>query len=367
MNNDHEKALSKTKIKLMTTADMTFFMTVCFSLRYEWDDKIPTACTDGRTITFNPSFFMGLSEEERLFILLHETMHVAYLHMARLQDRDIRKWNIAADYVINLQLVDRKLKMPKGGLCDEKWRDMSAEEVYKALPDDLSVECDLDILPGEEGQGGEKLVQDVQDILVRAAVASRMSSDKPGSIPGDIEIFLNKLLNPELPWNRLLQKYLNAFCKNDYSFRKPNRRFFPKHHMPSLTGEKLMNLSIAVDTSGSVSDADFLKFISEVASILRMMKPEKITLVQFDTTIKAIDTIKDLKDLQKCKFKGRGGTRIDPVMDWAIEEKPQLLMVFSDGYFDPAHTPPPGELLWMIHNNEQFKAPFGKTIHYKIA
>lgn len=363
---EYEKALSKTKIKLMTSPDITFFMTVCFSLPHGWDESIPTACTDGRSIQFNPSFFMKLDADERLFLLLHETMHVAYMHMARLQDRDMRKWNIAADYVINLQLHERGFKMPKGGLLDTKWAGMSAEEVYKALPENPSEEVDLDLVPGSDSQEDEKVVQEIEDILVRASVASKMAGDKPGSIPGDIEIFLNKLLNPALPWYRLLQKYLNGFTKNDYSFRKPNRRFFPKFHMPSLDGQKLMDLAIAVDTSGSVSDHDFLMFVTEVSSILRMMKPEKITLVQFDTAIKSVDEIKNIADLGKCKFTGRGGTKIHPVMDWAKENKPQLLLVFSDGEFYPAHTKPPGDLLWLIHNNPRFTAPFGKTIHYEI-
>ncbi len=163
-----------------------------------------------------------------------------------------------------------------------------------------------------------------------------------------------------------MQKYLNAFSKSDYSFRKPNRRFFPEYHLPSLYGNKLMNLTIAVDTSGSVSDEDFHVFVSEVASILRMMKPDEITLLQFDTGIKSIDKIKDIKDLMKCKFTGRGGTQIAPVLEWANANKPQLLLVFSDGEFNFYGSTTKSETLWIIHNDTQgsFKPTFGKTIHY---
>jgi predicted metal-dependent peptidase len=127
-----------------------------------------------------------------------------------------------------------------------------------------------------------------------------------------------------------------------------------------------MNITIAVDTSGSVSDHDFHVFVSEVASILRMMKPEKITLIQFDTSIKSVDKIESIQNLKECKFTGRGGTRIHEVMDWAVENKPQLLMVFSDGEFDMPQVKPPGDLLWVIHNNPGFHPPFGKTINYTI-
>lgn len=361
---ENSHALSKAKIQLMARSDTAFFTTVCFSLKHVWDDKIPTACTNGKEIRFNPKFFMALSQEERVFLLVHESMHVAYLHMVRLQTRDHRKWNIAADYVINLQLVERGFKIPAMGLLDHKYAGMSTEQVYKLLPENPSEKCDMDLQPGEADE--ENMTQEIKDILVRAQIQSKMSGDKPGTIPGDIQIFLDRLLKPKLPWNRILQKYVNVFCKSDYSFRKPNRRFFPRQHLPSLHGEKLMDLTIAVDTSGSVSDHDFHVFVSEVASILRMMKPEKMTLLQFDTEIKSVDKIKDLADLTRCKFTGRGGTLINPVLDWANTNKPQLLLVFSDGGFRFYGTQTKSETLWIIHNDtkERFKAPFGKTIHY---
>jgi predicted metal-dependent peptidase len=362
---DHHHALSKAKIQLMAKPDSVFFTTVCFSLKHIWDDRIPTACTNGKEIRYNPKFFMSLNTEEQIFLMLHESMHVAYLHMDRLQTRHMRRWNIAADFCINLQLVQRGYKMPSMGLLDHKYDDMGTEEIYKLLPENPPQECDMDIQPGEGDP--EQLAQDVQDILVRAQIQSKMAGDKPGTIPGDIQIYLDGLLNPVLPWNNILRKYINTFTKNDYSFRKPNRRFFPQYHLPSLAGEKLMNLAIAVDTSGSVSDHNFHVFVSEVAAIFRMMKPEEITLVQFDTEIKSVDKLKDLNDLSRCKFTGRGGTLIGPVLEWANNTKPQLLLVFSDGGFNFYDTQTKSETLWVIHNNPKWSPPWGKTIHYEVS
>jgi len=362
------KALSKAKIQLMAKPDSAFFTTLCFSLRLVWEENIPTAGTDGTRILFNPKFFMSMSPEERVGVMIHETMHVAYLHMIRQGARNQQKFNIAADHVINLQLLDRGFKLPSFVLADPRYKGMSTEQVYDLLPPDASAGgMPGDIMPGEGGPGAdEAMTQEVQDMLVRASIQSKMNNDKPGTIPGDIEIFINGLLNPKLPWNRLLQKYLNAFAKNDYSFRKPNRRFFPKYHLPSLYGEQLMNLTVAVDTSGSVSDSDFKAFVTEVGSILRMMKPEEITLLQFDTEIKAVDKIKNISDLMRCKFTGRGGTSIGPVIKWVNENLTQLLLVFSDGEFNFYGPEAKPQTLWVIHNNERFSPPFGKTVHYSL-
>lgn len=366
MDTPHDLALSKAKITLMGRIDSAFFTTIVFSLIHEWNDKIPTADTNGKVIRYNPKFFLSLSPAEQVFVLVHEAMHVAYMHMLRLMGRDPARWNCAADYVINLQLVDRGFQMPANCLLDRAYADMSAEQVYDLLP--IPPKNPMPDLVYGSGDTDEKLTQDIQDILVRASVQSKLSGDRPGTIPGDIEIFLDKFLNPKLSWQRILQKYLNTFAKNDYSFKNPSRRFFPKYHMPSLHGVKLMDMVIAVDTSGSVSDHDFLVFISEVASIFRMMKPDNITLIQFDTAIKSVDKVKNINELSNLKFTGRGGTHVGQVFEWAEKNRPQLLMVFSDGEFSFSNiTAPRGvETLWVIHNNKRFKPPFGKVIEYTI-
>lgn len=359
---DHIKALNKAKIALMSSPNSAFFTTLCFNLKIVWDDSDPTAYTDGTVIGINPGYFMELKPEERVSLLLHETLHVAYLHMTRQGSRDHRKFNHAADYVINLQLLLRNFPIPNNWLLDHQYAGMSTEQVYDLLPDTLPLPPMSD-LREPEGKLAH-LEERVQDILVQAVMQSKMSGDAPGTIPGEIEIFVNNLLEPKLPWNRILQKFMSTLTKDDYSWKRPNRRFFPQHILPSLHSEKMMSIAVAVDTSGSVSDADFKQFISEVHSILRRMKPEKITVIQFDTSLKSVNDVKDVRDLQKLKFTGRGGTSIAPVIEWANQHKPRLLLVFSDGYFHFYDNQTAVQTLWLVHNNPGFSPPFGKTIHY---
>ena len=360
-----QKAYDKAKIGLMAKADTTFFTTIVFSLKLIWDRCIPTAATDGSSIRMNPDFFMSLLPDERIFLIVHEAMHVALLHMLRLADREHRKWNKACDHYINLMLIERGFRMPQNGLADSKYKGLSSDEIYALLPDpppDDSFTLDLEpnIAPVDS------ITQDIQDILIRAAMQSKMHGDAPGSIPGDIEIYLNKLLNPKLPWQRILQKYIQNLSKHDYSWRKPNRRFFPNHYLPSMFSEKLMDIAIAIDSSGSVSDDDFRVFVSETHGILKMMKPDKITLIQFDKVIKSVDNIGSIRDLMNVKFIGRGGTRIEPVMEWAKENQPKLLLVFTDGEFNFYNTDYKTNTVFLIHNNPRFESPYGKVINYEI-
>jgi len=365
----HEMALSKAKIQLMSRPDSAFFTHLAFSLKHSFDESIPTAGTDGRNVKYNPKFFMSLNHDERVFLILHEAMHCAYLHMERVQNRDKRRYNIAADHVINLQLIERGFRMPVMGLADGTYAGMSTEQVYNLLPPP----------PPSKPMGGfgedlqtpddpsKTLENDIQNVLIQAAIQSKMAGDKPGTVPGDIQIFLDNLLSPKLPWYRILQKYMQTFSKNDYSFRKPNRRFLPKHYLPSMYSESLMDLAAFADISGSVTDKEFHQQLSETASIMKMMKPSKITFGQFDTQIKQITQVRSLTDIRDIKFSGRGGTRIKPVIDWANEHKPQLLLLFTDGHFRfPSDLTTKSQVIWLIYNNPKFTAPFGKVIHYTI-
>lgn len=367
-----QRAMNKAKVELMRKPDSAFFTTLCFSLRHIWDDSIPTAATDGTRVLYNPEFFMNLSHPERVFLMIHESMHVAYLHMLRKGSRNHRIWNMAADHVINLQLLERDFVMPQGGLADAQYTDMSTEQVYEQLMQDSDAENQTllmeDLMEPSSEALSEEITQEVEDILVRASIQSKMQGDRPGTIPGDIQIALDKLLDPKLPWNHILQKFVHRLTKNDYSFRRPNRRFFPDFYMPSLYTESVIDLAIAIDTSGSVSDHDFHVFVSEVVSIFRMVQPENITLIQFDTNIKSVTKTKNIKDVINTPFTGRGGTIIGPVMDWAHKNKPELLMVFTDGEFSmtPNIDNYRHPLIWVIHNNRRFEANKGKVIHYEI-
>lgn len=71
--------------------------------------KYHTAATDGNSVFVDPNYFSNLSEEDRMFLIAHEIMHIKYLHMLRLEDkngnkRDMDVWNIATDAIINANL-----------------------------------------------------------------------------------------------------------------------------------------------------------------------------------------------------------------------------------------------------------------------
>ena len=110
-----------------------FFGTLCLRLKPVETEEVPTAGTDGKHLYYNRKFFLNMSDQQRVGLLAHEVMHVVFMHMVRLHERDHRLWNVAGDYVINLVVRDAGLHLPPTDLLDDKYAGMSTDEVYAEL------------------------------------------------------------------------------------------------------------------------------------------------------------------------------------------------------------------------------------------
>ena len=377
MSEELKLAMVRARIAFMRKPETLFLSTVCFMLKLKYDDSIKTGATNGTDLIIAPSFFMALSEDCRVTLLAHETFHVALQHCLIMNKYlNKTKFNYAADYVINAFLVEAGFAPIEKWLYDPKYKGMSTQQVYDLLPDNpeklqklAGVPIDVHLGPEGTKPDGEAMTpvevqQEIVNILNTAAEVAQRGG-QPGSIPGDVEVFLDKLSKPKLPLSQMLRKFFTAVAKNDYTWKKFNRRMMPML-LPALSGNKLTELAFAYDMSGSVRDKDTNRYQSELVGVLRFLKPDKLRLVQFDTDIRHDDKIRSLSELSRVKLCGRGGTDIDPLMEWAAKHKPTALVVFTDGeYYHP--TINPGiPVLWVVHGRrkEQFRCDFGTIIRF---
>lgn len=369
MQTERDLALDKAKVNLICRPDSVFISTILFSLKFDWSTKYPTAATNGTMLFVNPDYFMELTPGQRIFLLAHEAYHVAFQHMVRVGERNFKVWNMATDYVINLMLTDSGFEFINGGLLSQGYRDMSSYEVYDLLddqdPDDLP-DCPDDMVE-VEGTPDQiaQAEQAISDLVSQAQMQAQMSN-QGGTVPGEINVFLDKLRNPKLPWYKILSNLLNGQAKDDYSFRQPNRRFLPNHYLPGMYSESLGDIAVAVDISGSITQKQFDSFITEINSIHQSAKPDKTHVVSFDTRISGEYTIEQQNDIMGLKFEGGGGTDIEPLYEWAKENQPKALIIFTDGYFHLAEDKIPAgiPLYWIIHTNTEFTCSKGKIITF---
>ena len=108
------------------------------NLEYKTDLKYHTAATDGKNIYFDPDYLASLSDDDKLFIIAHELMHVKFEHMYRImgkdgQRRDPEIWNQATDAIINANLERDGFKIKEGYVNMPEALNYSAEEFYEKL------------------------------------------------------------------------------------------------------------------------------------------------------------------------------------------------------------------------------------------
>jgi len=377
VSDEIEQALSKAKIGLMIHST-TFFCTVAFGLRYQWSEDMPTACVDGVTIIINPTFFMAQDPDVRISIILHETLHCVLDHcgpLGRTGNRDPRIFNYAGDYVLNLFIKSCGLPVPDTWLCDDKFTDWSTNAVYDYLYKNAK-KIKISTVGGKGGGLGDdvkpcSLPKDaykakMKEILVKAHTASKISDKDYGNLPGELQRALDKILNPKLPWDALLQQYMTAYKKDDYSFAKPNRRFMPEYIIPTPHSEALGDIYVAIDVSASVSQEMLTEFLSEVTYVYETLQPSKLTLHTFDTQIQDTYELHEDGDIRDIKITGGGGTAPEPVLEYIAKNSPMVSIIITDGYFGSNNVQVESDVIWCIYDNSKFTWPFGKVIEIEV-
>lgn len=139
--------------------DAPFFGVLALNLATVERAECETMATDGASLFYNPEFVATLSDSELLFVVAHEALHCALSHMSRIGERDLKEFNIAADYAINWELsrMPRGVgTMPKGGLLDAQYADMSAEEIYAARQAAKRQEKAKQAAQGQQGGQGQQ-------------------------------------------------------------------------------------------------------------------------------------------------------------------------------------------------------------------
>ncbi len=326
-----ERKVQKAKITLMRDPRFALWSGILMVGRTSVVDNIPTACTNGRDEKYGRKFVAMLKEPELNFVVLHENLHKAYRHLTtwkKLHDENHSLANAACDYVINLKLKDldpseRVIAMPrwadgelKGkpmGLVDEKYRGLNAKQVFDLLKDEQKNGNSGDGDGESEGEGSEgsgtsqgqggfddhdwdgakemteeekKVLEREIDQAIRQGVMAHQKIAGTGA--GDLDRDLLELLEPKVDWREMLREFVKSTCsaKDTSSWRKVNRRFLSTGtYMPSLIGEKVGHMVIAVDTSGSVGQEELSGFLTEVKGIAEEVKPSQVDLIYWDSRV----------------------------------------------------------------------------------
>jgi predicted metal-dependent peptidase len=364
------------------------------------DEWLTTAATDGRHFYYNSRFIKMLRPKEIEFLFGHEVLHCVYDHFGRRGSRDPQMWNIANDFCVNSDLVKHnvgELITTVPALYDRKYDGLSSEEVYddlmknakkinmsdlidKLIDEHLDGEGDTDGEGGDgdqEGKGRPKLSDEerkqIRDEIKEAMLAAAATVDGAGNIPAGVKRLIQELTEPKMNWRELLRMQLESTIKSDYTWMRASRKGWHMDAiMPGRQTEPMIDIAVALDASGSISESMLKDFLSEIQGIMDSFPAYKIHVVTFDTEAynPAQYDSDNLDSICDYEVKGGGGTDFDCVYNYLKENEiePKRLIMFTDGYpfgswGDENYT----ETVFIIHGSTSIVPPWGQYAYYDDA
>ena len=355
-----------------------------------------TLATDGRNFYYSNDFVNKLTPKQCEFGFAHEVLHNVFDHLGRRDSRDPKLSNIAADYAANQILKDERIGEVPDFIKifqDNKYRGWSYEQIYdelyeKAEKIDLSELGELldEHLDGEgdgegngdgddqDGKGRPKLSAEdrkkIRDEIKEAMVAAAQAAGA-GKMPASISRMIQTFTEPKMDWRQMLRMNIQSILKSNFSFSRPNRKSMHSGAvLPGMMNEETIDVSVAIDMSGSISNAQAQDFLSEVKGIMDEYVDFKLDLWCFDTDVYNYQrfTGDTADEILTYKPIGGGGTSFEANWDFMKDQgiEPKRFIMFTDGY-------PCGswgdenycETLFIVHGNDSIVAPFGQTAYYK--
>lgn len=377
--NAYQKIL---KAKSAIIIDHPFFATILLATPITESDKIPTMATDGDSILYNAKFTDSLTVDETIFVLCHEVLHCVFDHMGRRSARTPNRWNQAADYVINEILQNDNIgSMPVGALYNPnltKKAKGTTEGVYNLLPESaekknagtkggaLDQVFDSGTKNGTQGTDAATLSEKSSGMRVKVAQAKNVAKSQ-GKLSDNLKRVVDDFTKPKVDWREVLRNFVSEKVKLESTWAKPKRRFLGSDlYLPSLNGEKLGRITVAVDCSGSVDQKLLTAFSSEIQGIRDSLYPSKIEVIYFDSKVCFEETIEEGQDV-KLTPHGGGGTAFSPIFKKISEkeEQPLCTIVLTDLICDDFGNAPNYPVLWCVLEGvlEGYsETPFGEII-----
>lgn len=396
------------------------------------DNRLPTAACDGKHVYFDIDFLSTLSADDRVFILAHEIWHAILCHMTRCENRDRMLWNIAVDMEVNQLLKNDGLLVPKSAILPDRepyyfsQTDLNAESYYELVikrqknqqnnsssnssqsssgdngsqsdgsggnsDGKLDGQFDKHLTPSDDLNSLEK--QDVDDkygkvdedpdfqpnvtqanvehIREAAISAAQALERQRGELPAHIKSLVEKLLEPEIPWQEVLVQFVTRCMGDKTTWSRPARRFAASGtYLPSRYGE-MLKVAVAIDTSGS-TETDMPKFLGEVNGLLKSFGNYELTLIECDAEIGKYEEYDESNPLdlehKEYEVSGGGGTRLQPIFDKLAEEEtlPDALVIFTDGYCETFRESdaPEYPVLWVLtKDGTESNLGFGEVVKF---
>ncbi len=389
----------------MVTVPFPHLAGLVAAARVTLDDRVPTigVFASGR-LAANPEFVRRLKDDDLLFVLAHEMLHLALRTHDRAKGADRLEFNYAHDYIINdILRAELGMRVPAGGLDMPGAREKSAEEIVLDMRRNQQAESKTRVWHGEiasvgrvfaaRGRAGEAMeAGDVLDAPAEAELYPEDAGDAQAQAERVREIAAKALglaramgLAKGLrgtdagaasqtvlalrglyrtPWQLALQRWIESVAPGDRTFNRASRRDAERTDvvLPGRRREWWI-LNFVLDTSGSMTD-EIPPVLGTLAEFCDAAGVDRVRLVQCDAAVTS-DEMLEPSELAERKIEGYGGSDLSPALrHLAFDQHVRAVVVVTDGEIAYPPEPMPYELLWLVPERftSAFNPPYGRVV-----
>lgn len=203
------------------------------------------------------------------------------------------------------------------------------ENAAASIGDNLS--NDIQEPNGNTAKTGEIEAKVAGIIQSAMQLAKSQGLGASGMMSRTIELIKPKRIN----WRTYLKRFLTSLIGEDSSYLTPERKYLPYDLIIPGAGEeeKLDDLWVFIDSSGSISDKEIANFLSQVAEICKQFDAV-LNIAYWDTSVHDIYNEVELNSVKECIPTESGGTDIACAFRYIEKNKLKAcaFLFCTDGY-----------------------------------
>jgi predicted metal-dependent peptidase len=216
-----------------------------------------------------------------------------------------------------------------------------------------------DLVPSGTEAEAEQLADEWRIATVQAA----MHAAKAGKLSAAVKRLIGDMLNPKVDWRDVLRAFMTKARTDERTLARPNRRFMSQGlYLPSVTGETMGPVVVAIDCSGSINGPLLNMFAAEVRALHDDLKPASTHVVYFDASVCHVDEFSP-DDQVTVQPHGGGGTAFSPIFKYIDDHglEPVACVVLTDlECYD--YGPTPGYPVLWCSTTGKHPVPFGDVV-----
>ena len=350
-----------------------FYLQMAHRIRFDMTSAFGINLKQGGYVLYvNPFILLRQPPDVMKDGIKREILHIISAHLMRVkalsQSFNKTAVHMAMDMVVNdyLEHVDRDAVTvanvnERFGLMLKRFRTIEyyAKAIDKAMKEkpelfvpvdnsDTAVAMEFDPQTSHDiWDESDSIDTDTMDQITERYINEASKGDMEGYVKSLIDTF--QKTRRALPWYFYLKKLMGKVASGyKKTTMRRNRRQPERLELSGTLRQHKANVWVALDMSGSITDAEFTNALEQVLQIVHAYN-HRITVVECDNEVRRTYTMESVKDV-KPRLDVRGATAFSPVFSLANQNRVDLLVYFTDGKGEERlrEAPKGYKVLWVL-------------------